>query len=202
MSEHYFTASPATPAEERSHVFEVRGREHRVTTASGVFSADRLDKGTQVLLDHVPEPPESGTFLDLGCGWGPITLALADAAPEATVLATDVNERSLALAARNAADAGHVRVRAVEAGALLAELRESGQRLDLIWSNPPVRVGKEALHRLMLDWLPLLSDDGEAWLVVGKNLGADSLATWLGAQGYSVEKAASSKGFRVLRVTR
>lgn len=202
VSEHYFTASPATPAEERSHVFEIRGLEHRVTTASGVFSADRLDKGTQVLLDHVPDPPESGTFLDLGCGWGPITLALADAAPEATVLATDVNERSLALAAQNAADAGHATVRAVEAGALLTELRESDMRLDLIWSNPPVRVGKEALHQLMLNWLPLLADDGEAWLVVGKNLGADSLATWLGTQGYRAEKAASSKGFRVLRVTR
>ena len=173
-----------------------------MTTASGVFSADRLDKGTQVLLGHVPEPPESGTLLDLGCGWGPITLALADAAPAATVLATDVNERSLVLAARNAADAGHKTVRAVEAGALLTELRESGQRLDVIWSNPPVRVGKEALHRLMLDWLPLLAEDGEAWLVVGKNLGADSLTTWLGTQGYQVERAASSKGFRVLRVTR
>ena len=93
-------------------------------------------------------------------------------------------------------------MRVVEAGALLIELRESDTRLDLIWSNPPVRVGKEALHQLMLNWLPLLADDGEAWLVVGKNLGADSLATWLGTQGYRAEKAASSKGFRVLRVTR
>ncbi|ETJ02953.1 MAG: methyltransferase [Actinomyces urogenitalis] len=202
MSEHYFTASPAVPAQEQSHRFTIRGREHEVVTASGVFSGSRLDKGTQVLLDHVPDPPETGTFLDLGCGWGPITLALADAAPQAHVLAADVNERSLELTARNAAAAGHHQVRAVQAEELLAELRETGQRLDLIWSNPPVRIGKEALHELLGTWLGLLAEDGEAWLVVGKNLGADSLTRWMADQGYTVSKEASSKGFRVLRVRR
>ena len=202
MSEHYFTASPAAESAERGHRFTIRGHEVEVTTASGVFSADRLDKGTQVLLDHVPDPPATGRFLDLGCGWGPIALALALASPDAEVLAADVNERAVDLTARNASAAGLTGVRAAEAGALGAELRASGQRLDLIWSNPPVRIGKEALHALLEDWLPLLTDDGEAWLVVGKNLGADSLAAWLGSQGWAVERAASAKGFRVLRVSR
>ena len=202
MSEHYFTASPAVEAEERTHRFSIRGVERTVVTASGVFSADRLDKGTQVLLDHVPDPAQTGTFLDLGCGWGPITLALADAAPGATVLAVDVNERSLALTTRNAETAGLDNVRTAPADALLAELRQSSTPVDLIWSNPPVRIGKEALHALLLDWLALLSDDGEAWLVVLKNLGADSLATWLRDQGWDVSRMASSKGFRVLRVRR
>lgn len=200
MSEHYFSAFPAGDARERRHRFTIRGVEHEVSTASGVFSADRLDKGTQVLLSHVPAPPATGTFLDLGCGWGPIALALADAAPRATVLATDVNERGLELTASNAARAGHTHLRAVEASALLAELRDAEARVDLIWSNPPVRIGKSALHELLETWLALLSDDGEAWLVVGRNLGADSLAAWLSAQGWTVTKAASAKGFRVLRV--
>ncbi len=202
VSEHYFTASPAVEAEERTHRFSIRGVERMVVTASGVFSADRLDKGTQVLLDHVPDPSETGTFLDLGCGWGPITLALAEAAPRARVLATDVNERSLRLTARNAAAAGLDNVRVSPADTLLAELRESSTPVDLIWSNPPVRIGKDALHALLLDWLSLLSDDGEAWLVVLKNLGADSLAAWLGDQGWDVSRMASSKGFRMLRVRR
>ena len=202
MSEHYFTASPAGPAEEREHSFVIRGTRHTVTTASGVFSADRLDKGTQVLLDRVPDPPESGLLLDLGCGWGPIALALADAAPGATVLAADVNERAVDLAARNAAAAGHANIHAAEATALAAELKGSGAYVDLIWSNPPVRIGKAALHDMLLTWLGLLSDDGEAWLVVSRNLGADSLMKWLTAQGHDVERAASSKGFRVLRVGR
>ena len=200
VSEHYFTASPAVEAEERAHRFMIRGVEHVVVTASGVFSADRLDKGTQVLLDHVPDPPPTGSFLDLGCGWGPITLALADAAPGATVLAVDVNERSLALTARNAEVAGLDNVRTCPAQALLTELRETSRPVDLIWSNPPVRIGKDALHELLLSWLALLSADGEAWLVVLKNLGADSLATWLTGQGWDVSRQASSKGFRVLRV--
>ena len=200
VSEHYFTASPAVEAEERAHRFMIRGVEHAVVTASGVFSADRLDKGTQVLLDHVHDPPPTGSFLDLGCGWGPITLALADAAPGATVLAVDVNERSLALTARNAEVAGLDNVRTCPAQALLTELRETSRPVDLIWSNPPVRIGKDALHELLLSWLQLLSADGEAWLVVLKNLGADSLATWLTGQGWDVSRQASSKGFRVLRV--
>ena len=202
MSEHYFTASPAAESAERGHRFTIRGHEVEVTTASGVFSADRLDKGTQVLLDHVPDPPATGRFLDLGCGWGPIALALALASPDAEVLAADVNERAVDLTARNASAAGLTGVRAAEADALGAELRTSSKRLDLIWSNPPVRIGKKALHALLEDWLPLLADDGEAWLVVGKNLGADSLAAWLGSQGWAVERAASAKGFRVLRVSR
>ncbi|BAW93432.1 16S rRNA methyltransferase [Actinomyces sp. Chiba101] len=200
--QHYFTASPAARAAERRHRFTIRGREVEVTTASGVFSADRVDKGTQVLLDHVPDPPGTGLFLDLGCGWGPIALALGSASPAAEVLAADVNERAVDLTARNAVAAGLGGVRAAPAGELLAELRDSGRRLDLIWSNPPVRIGKEALHALLTDWLPLLADGGEAWLVVGKNLGADSLAAWLASQGWAVVREASAKGFRVLRVSR
>jgi len=73
---------------------------------------------------------------------------------------------------------------------------------DTIWSNPPIRVGKAALHDLLGAWLPRLAPAGEAWLVVQRHLGADSLAVWLADQGWGeVEKVASAKGFRVLRVT-
>lgn len=202
MSEHYFTASPAGPAEEREHSFVIRGTRHTVTTASGVFSADRLDKGTQVLLDRVPDPPESGLLLDLGCGWGPIALALADAAPGATVLAADVNERAVDLAARNAAAAGHANIHAAEATALAAELKGSGAYVDLIWSNPPVRIGKPALHALLDSWIERLADDGAAYLVVQRNLGADSLHRWMAERGWGCERVASSKGYRVLSVRR
>lgn len=202
MSEHYFTPSPTAAARERTRSFVIRGHEHMVTTASGVFCPDRLDRGTRVLLDHVPDPPATGTFLDLGCGWGPIALALADAAPRARVLATDVNERALELTARNAAAAGHAGVRVLEASALRAQLERDATRLDLIWSNPPVRIGKRALHALLASWLELLAPDGEAWLVVAKNLGADSLAASLAGEAYETVRTASSKGFRVLRVLR
>lgn len=202
MSEHYFTTSPQAPARYRQLHLTIRGREHTVTTASGVFSGGRLDKATQVLLDHVPDPPAGATVLDLGCGWGALALALADAAPDAEVLATDVNERALELTAANAAAAGHTHVRTLRPEELVTELTRTGRRLDVIWSNPPVRIGKDALHDLLTQWLGLLADDGEAWFVVGRNLGADSLAAWLEQEGYVVRRAASSKGFRVLQVRR
>ena len=201
MSEHYFTSSPTAAAQERPRSFLIRGREHAVTTAGAVFSPNHLDRGTQVLLDHVPDPSATGILLDLGCGWGPIALALADAAPEATVLAVDINERAVDLAARNASAAGLGNIRALLADDLLAELRGSAT-VDLIWSNPPVRIGKEALHSLLLTWLALLSYNGEAWFVVQKNLGADSLMAWLNSQGWNTSREASSKGFRVLHVHR
>ena len=203
MDEQYFTdSSPASAEEIRTIEVSARGFDLSMRVSSRVFSGSKLDLGTRQLLEIAPDLPEDGTFLDLGCGWGPIALALADAAPGATVLAADVNERAVDLAARNAAAAGHTNIHAAEATALAAELKGSGAYVDLIWSNPPVRIGKAALHDMLLTWLGLLSDDGEAWLVVSRNLGADSLMKWLAAQGHDVERAASSKGFRVLRVKR
>lgn len=201
MSEHYFAARPTGEAHTRSLEVDLRGRPVRVSTSGGVFSGDRLDLGTRVLLDHVPDPPATGNLLDLGCGWGPITLALADAAPTATVWAVDVNERARDLARRNAAALGHRDVRVREPEAALAELDAAGQSLAVVWSNPPIRIGKEALHTLLRTWLGRLAPDGEAHLVVQRNLGADSLHRWLVEElGTDVARTASSKGFRVLRV--
>ena len=196
--EHYFTARPATPEELRPIDVRLGGRDLVLHTAPGVFSADHLDHATKVLLDTVPTPPPDGTFLDLGCGWGPIALALGLASPGARVVAVDVNERALALTAANAATAGLTNV-----SASLPDEVDEDERFDLVWSNPPIRIGKEALHRLLAHWLPRLTPDGVAYLVVGKNLGADSLAAWLSTElGAPTARLASVKGFRVLEVRR
>lgn len=200
MSEHYFTASPAGPAEEREHSFVIRGTRHTVTTASGVFSADRLDKGTQVLLDRVPDPPESGLLLDLGCGWGPIATIMSLESPNADVWAVDVNSRAVDLTQRNAQSNGAKGVRALKAEEALTSSQESDTRFDVIWSNPPVRVGKDAMHEMLLAWLGRLAPTGVAYLVVQRNLGADSLITWLNGQGFQASKYASKKGFRIIEV--
>lgn len=195
--EHYFTASPASAGERRPLRVHLAGREVEVEVAGGVFSPGGLDKGTAVLLDEVPDPPGSGTFLDLGCGWGPLALTLGLLAPGADVWALDVNERALDLTRRNAAALGLARVRAATAPEVPAELR-----FDLVWSNPPIRVGKAVLHGLLQAWLPRLAPGGEAYLVVQRNLGSDSLQRWVTAElGLPCERHASSRGFRVLRVT-
>ena len=198
MSEHdhYFTAAPASADERRRVRVHLAGRDVEVEVAPGVFSPAGVDKGTAVLLDEAPDPPETGTFLDLGCGWGPLALTLALHSPTATVWALDVNERALDLARRNAAALGLDGVRATTADGIPDDVR-----FDLIWSNPPIRVGKAVLHALLRTWLPRLSPDGVAYLVVQRNLGSDSLQRWVEAElGMPCTRLTSTKGFRVLEV--
>jgi 16S rRNA (guanine1207-N2)-methyltransferase len=196
MTDHYFTSAPG--AAERRRMIKVRlwGTDMQLVTAAGVFSPDALDRGTAVLLRASPVPAGSPRLLDLGCGYGPIALALALHCPEARVDAVDVNERALALCRDNASALGVAdRVRVSR-----PECIDSDVRYDEIWSNPPIRIGKEALHALLESWLLRLQPSGVARLVVGKNLGADTLQRWLIAQGYLCERTASAQGFRVLEV--
>ena len=198
--EHYFSAQPATPEKRRHISVKLRGTAHKVQTSGGIFSPDRIDKGTAILLDGVPDPAERGNLLDIGCGWGPIALSMAMASPEATVYGVDVNERSLGLTRDNAAALGLKNVRVA-----LPEAIDPALQFTTIWSNPPIRIGKEALHELLLLWLPRLAPGGIAWLVVQKNLGADSLQKWLGTvlpQDWSIERVSTDKAFRILRVAR
>ncbi|MEV1143145.1 methyltransferase [Micromonospora sp. NPDC049799] len=198
--DHYFTAEPATTAHPREVEFTVAGRDYTLTSAGGVFSATRLDPGTAVLLRkaELPSAGTTGDLLDIGCGFGPITCVLATCAPSATVWAVDVNERARQLTAANAAriDAAE-RVRVAAPDDLPADVT-----FAQIWSNPPIRIGKEELHQLLARWLPRLAPDGVAWLVVARHLGGDSLHRWLVDSGWQVERHSSQKGFRVLRVTR
>lgn len=193
---HYFENTDA-PLVTRTIHATVFGNDLEFLTAGGVFSGSRLDLGTSVLLREV-DPPLEGRVLDLGCGFGPIAVGLAVTEPGVIVDAVDVNERAVELTRRNAEHHGVTdRVQAMTPDAV-----PPGRRYQEIWSNPPIRIGKQALHELLLTWLPRLEDDGVAWLVVGKNLGADSLQAWLTAQGWPTEKLASAKGFRVLKVSR
>ncbi|MEU4479758.1 methyltransferase [Micromonospora sp. NPDC023966] len=198
--DHYFTPEPTTAARPREVEFSVAGRDYTLTSATGVFSADRLDPGTAVLLRkaELPAGDVTGALLDIGCGFGPITCVLATTAPAATVWAVDVNQRARELTAANAARVGAAeRVRVVAPDGVPADVS-----FAQIWSNPPIHIGKGELHDLLLRWLPRLTPDGVAWLVVARHLGGDSLHRWLVEQGWQVERHASQKGYRVLRVTR
>jgi 16S rRNA (guanine1207-N2)-methyltransferase len=194
--EHYFSADPAVAFTRAPVHASVWGVELDLTSGSGVFARGRLDIGTAVLFRET-EPPSGGRVLDLGCGYGVIGLAVA-ATSDAEVTAVDVNERAVLLANENAAALGLAdRFRATTPDGVAADAV-----FDEIWSNPPIRIGKEALHELLLTWLPRLTPGGRAVLVVGKNLGADSLQRWLTEQGYPTERVASAKGFRVLESRR
>ncbi len=198
--DHYFTAEPTTAAQPREVQFSAAGRDFTLASASGVFSANRLDPGTAVLLRkaELPAGEVTGPLLDIGCGFGPITCVLATIAPSATVWAVDVNGRARELAAANAERVGAAeRVRVVAPDDVPADVT-----FAQIWSNPPIHIGKAELHDLLRRWLPRLAPDGVAWLVVARHLGGDSLHRWLVDEGWQVERHASQKGYRVLRVTR
>lgn len=199
--EQYFTTQPqvasvAHSKDQNVAVLRMAGRDINIGTDRGVFSRKGIDQGTMVLLETAARPPSTGTFLDLGCGAGPIALSLAAYSPEATVFAIDINERAQQLTAANAQRNGMSNVIACAPHEV-----EEHIRFDVLWSNPPIRIGKQELHKLLTTWLTRLSASGEAWLVINRNLGSDSLAVWLTEQGYSVKRLTSKRGFRVLRVT-
>jgi 16S rRNA (guanine1207-N2)-methyltransferase len=197
--EQYFASTPRSARVDRTVPLTLPDLHLELRTDRGVFSGERIDPGTRVLLLEAPDPaPTVRTALDLGCGYGPIALTLAHRAPGATVWAVDVNERARELCAANAAAAG-LAERVVVAS---PDDVDPGLRFDLIWSNPPVRIGKAALHDLLDRWLGRLAPEGRAVLVVQKHLGSDSLARRLVDEGWTVRRLASRQAYRILEVTR
>ena len=192
---HYFSPEPDTPSQPTTVRLDLPDLSLVLRGDRGVFSAARVDPGTKVLLGAAPPPPPAGDLLDLGCGYGPIALTLATRAPGATVWAVDVNDRAVELTGANAAAAGLANVRAVRPEDVPAEVT-----FRAIWSNPPVRIGKAAMHDLLTTWLARLAPGAAATLVVQKHLGADSLHRWLQGEGWAVERLASRMAYRVLDV--
>lgn len=195
MSQQYFDSDPRAASRPQTVDLVLSDIHLRLATDAGVFSADRVDPGTRVLLETVPAPPPTGDLLDLGCGYGPIALTMATRAPGATIWAVDVNERALALCAHNAETAARTNVRT----RLVDHLPEK-VRFAAMWSNPPIRIGKPQLQQLLTTWLDRLSLDGVAHIVVHKNLGSDSLHRWLDDTGWPTSRLRSRSGYRVLRI--
>lgn len=194
----YFERNPRpSEASKRTLRWTVDDKELSVTTSGGVFSRRGPDDGTNFLVERAPRPPDDGVGLDLGCGWGALALALAVRSPDMKVWAIDVNEQAVELTRENAVANGCANVIARHIDDVPTDLR-----FDVIWSNPPIRIGKKPLHDLLNKWLPRLTDEGQAILVVNRHLGSDSLASWIEDQGWTCDRLASRHGYRILRVRR
>ncbi len=195
---HYFTSDPSLSSDRRTIDLVLPDVSLRLLTDRGVFSADRVDAGSKLLLlDGPPPVPADRVLVDVGAGYGPIALTLAARNPDAAVWAVEVNARARDLCAENAVANGLTNVTVVGPDDV-----PPGLVVDRIWSNPPIRIGKVALHALLDTWLARLGPSGSAHLVVQKHLGADTLATRLGQHGWLVHRQASKKAFRLLDVRR
>jgi 16S rRNA (guanine1207-N2)-methyltransferase len=199
---HYFDAQPSAASAPRSIDLVLPDLTVALRTDRAVFSGERIDPGTRLLLLEAPPPPASVRHaLDLGCGYGPVAITLARRAPQATVWAVDVNERAVALCRANAESLGATSVRpSVVSDACPWGDVPDEVAFDVVWSNPPVRIGKEALHALLERWLDRLAPTGRAWLVVQRHLGADSLQRWLDTEGWPTDRVSSRAGYRLLGV--
>ena len=197
MGQQYFEEEPTVGSDRRTVRLALPDVTLDLVTDRGVFAKEDVDPGSKLLLLEAPVPAQAGALLDLGCGYGALAVTMAARAPDAEVWAIDVNRRAVALTDENARTNGFDNVKAV-----LADEVPEGVRFATIWSNPPIRIGKPALHDLLRAWLPRLDDGGEAVLVVHKHLGSDSLAAWLTQEGWAVDRLKSRMGYRILSVTR
>jgi 16S rRNA (guanine1207-N2)-methyltransferase len=195
--EHYFTADPKSAPKPRQVELKLpSNKKVQLATAAGTFSPEQVDLGTSILIKRAPLPQPGQTILDLGCGYGPITAALALEVPGLKLVAVDTNERSLALTRKNAQSLG------IEGAVVsLPDAVDKAMQFDAIYSNPPIRIGKKALHELLTRWMSQLKSGGCAYLVVHKYLGSDSLQSWLIESGWPTERLCSVKGFRILKAT-
>ncbi len=202
-AEHYFSSTPSGDFKPHSVQVELAGERVSVVTSSGIFSPAGIDKGTAILLAEAPEP-QGPRVLDIGTGWGPLTLTLAKKLPGAEVIGVEVNSRSAELTRMNAEKLSLANVQVFAPDDV-----DPALRFNTIWSNPPIRVGKDVLHGILRQWIPRLAPDGHAYLVVQKNLGSDSLQKWLVQDlqesypgEFEVSRYATSKGFRLIQVHR
>ena len=192
---HYFEARPAVPSRPHTVPLKTGEIDLQLQADRGVFGSRAVDLGTLTILKEAPPPPKEGDLLDLGSGYGPIAITLARRSPGAKVWAIDVNERAVELTKANAEVAETPNVTACLPDDLPSDLQ-----FDAIYSNPPVRVGKQPLHELLQRWLPRLKPGGAAYLVVQRNLGSDSLQKWLNENGFQATRLKSKKGYRILEV--
>ncbi|MEA3186107.1 MAG: rRNA (guanine1207-N2)-methyltransferase [Ilumatobacteraceae bacterium] len=189
---HYFDEQPGAPSMPRDVELRLPDMTVTITTDRGVFGYGQVDPGSKLLLLKAPPLPQAGNLLDVGSGSGMLAITMARRAGAARVWAVDVNARARELCAANA-KANQVEIEVAAPDDVPGDLL-----FDCIWSNPPIRIGKPALHDLLTTWLSRLVPGGYAVLVVHKHLGGDSLHRWLVEQGFPTDRLASSSGYRIL----
>lgn len=198
MAEHYYTNQPTARHDRKFIETVLRGKRLKLATDAGVFSRNEVDYGSRFLIETM-NIAEDARVLDMGCGYGPIGLSAALLAVRGHVVMADVNERALELARENARLNGIGNVRIVQSD-LFEQVPEGPY--TVIVSNPPIRAGKQVVHRLFEQSLDFLAEGGELWIVIQKKQGAPSAIARLEQLFSDVQVVDKSKGYRVIRAVR
>lgn len=193
MNDHYYSAAPASEHKYQTAEWTYRGHALRFTTDAGVFSKGEVDYGTATLLKVLPEQM-TGRVLDLGCGWGAVGVSIGKANPGCDIVMSDVNRRALELSEKNA-KANGVAVRVVESDGL----KSIDGSFDYIVTNPPIRAGKQVIYQMFADSAQKLTENGQLFLVIRKQQGAESALKYLKTIFDDVETVEKSGGFWVIR---
>lgn len=193
MSEHYYSSSPTSAHRYAQCDYTYRGETLRFVTDAGVFSRGEVDYGTHVLLSALPEKL-AGRVLDLGCGWGAIGVSVGKKWPGCAIVMSDLNERALGLAAQNARSNG-VTAQTVQSDGL----DSIPGTFDFILTNPPIRAGKQAIYRMFAQCAQRLKEDGEMYLVIRKQQGAESAIRYLKTIFDQTDTIKKSGGFWIIR---
>lgn len=198
MSEHYYTSRPSAAHEETSFEATLRGMTFRFVTDAGVFSRERVDFGSLLLIQAM-QIGAADTVLDLGCGYGPIGMVAARLAPQGYIYMVDVNERAVELARRNLAANGIANAE-VRLGDGLAAV--PGIAFDAILTNPPIRAGKATVYKLLEEAHAALKPGGSLWVVVQTKQGAPSMKRKLAELFGNVTDVDRKAGYHVFAARR
>ncbi|PAV27910.1 16S rRNA methyltransferase [Virgibacillus profundi] len=199
MSEHYFSQNPQSKSSPRKWKYELKGNLYTFASDIGVFSKDEVDFGSRLLIEKFKEPSVAGDFLDLGCGYGPIGIALADHHKERNILMSDVNERALILAQQNA-EINDVKNVEITQSDRLTNIEN--RSIAAIITNPPIRAGKKVVHQMFEESQAALIEHGELWVVIQKKQGAPSAKEKIEYLFGNAEVVARDKGYFILRATK
>lgn len=193
MPEHYYTSTPTSAHEARSFRAVFAGRVLAFDTDAGVFSKQHVDPGSELLCGALPEEL-SGDVLDMGCGWGAMTVLTLARFPKLNVTMADVNERALSLAVANV-EKNHMQARAV--------LSDGFERIegvfDAVITNPPIRAGKAVIYKMFEDAKAYLKPGGMLVLVIRKQQGAPSALKFLKTLYRKAEVIARDGGYWIIR---
>ena len=192
---HYYTNNKDAKSNEQVFDFPLRRHQMKFTTDIGVFSKKEIDFGSRLLIETFEEPQVAGGFLDVGCGYGPIGLTLAKSYSERTVQMIDVNERAVGLSQKNAQLNNVSNVKVYKSNIY----EEVVDEFSAVLSNPPIRAGKEVVHKIIEDAKERLAVGGELWIVIQKKQGAPSAEKKMLAVYGNCETVEKKKGYFILK---